>query len=353
MVLEVINGDGYGSVADARLTPDAVSLYRYAVAHPDWTSAEVAANLGLDANGLSTSVALLVRLHLFRRSVDPARGWDTFSPDCALTELLADEEAELHRRQSRASRLRGELSSLIPTYFEARRIGRSTEAIDIVRDVWTLRQLLTEWSEQAREEVCVSHAGGMADTGLAAGLERDVAMLRRGVQLRTLLQHSLRHHAPSRQWASTVAPLGAKIRTVPVVPRGLVLFDREIAFVPLAGGMADGAALVREPALIDYVFTGFEVLWTSGRPFLTEQTEQPWPSDGRDEMSRTILEYLAAGVKDDAIAHRLGLSVRTCRRHIAAIMARLDASSRFEAGVLAERQGMLDDQKSTSDMTRP
>lgn len=327
-----------------RLTPDAVALYTFAVAHPEWATADISPNLGFGQRRLSEAIEVLEKLQLFRPSVDPSRTWDALSPDCALAELVAEEEADLYRRQAYVGRLRGELSSLMPTYLAARRTGRSSAEIDVVRDPGTLRQLLTEWAGRVREEVCVSHpGGGMTDAGLARSLERDIPVLRRGVRMRTLLQHSVRYHAPTRQYISTVAPLGAKIRTVPVVPRLLIMFDREIALVPLKGGQPEnGGALIKEPALIDYFSTVFDLLWTSGRPFLDASEGEPDLDDGRDDLSRTILVYLAAGTKDDAIAHRLGMSVRTCRRHIAAIMERLHANSRFEAGVLAQRHGLLD-----------
>jgi DNA-binding CsgD family transcriptional regulator len=345
MVLDMINDTKIEFAAQDRLTPEAVSLYTYAVAHPDWNAADVADELGLERKKLTEAVDILEKLQLFRRSVDPHRTWHALSPDCALAELVADEEAELHRRQAHVRKIRGELSALIPTYFEARRIRCSAEAIDIVRDVRTLRQLLTEWSRKVQDEVCISHpGGGMTEAGLARSLARDVPLLNRNVQMRTILQHSVRHHGPTHQYVLTVSPLGAKIRTVPVVPRRLIMFDRQVAFVPLEGGDPEnGAAVVKEPALIDYMFTVFELLWASGRPYLaTTDAGHPDVDYGRDELSRTILEYLAVGAKDDAIAHRLGLSVRTCRRHIAAIMEHLDASSRFEAGMLAEQRGLFD-----------
>ncbi len=49
---------------------------------------------------------------------------------------------------------------------------------------------------------------------------------------------------------------------------------------------------------------------------------------------------LAEGAKDEVIARRLGVSLRTCRRHIAEILETLQADSRFQAGVLAERAGL-------------
>ena len=66
--------------------------------------------------------------------------------------------------------------------------------------------------------------------------------------------------------------------------------------------------------------------------------------DIRSELTQAILGQLATGAKDELIARRLGMSVRTCRRHIAAIMLHLRAESRFQAGALAAQLGLLPDE---------
>jgi DNA-binding NarL/FixJ family response regulator len=50
---------------------------------------------------------------------------------------------------------------------------------------------------------------------------------------------------------------------------------------------------------------------------------------------------MAQGLNDGAIAYRSGLSITTVRRHVAAIMTRLDVSSRFAAGAAAQRKGWI------------
>jgi DNA-binding NarL/FixJ family response regulator len=56
---------------------------------------------------------------------------------------------------------------------------------------------------------------------------------------------------------------------------------------------------------------------------------------------RAVLRMLAQGYTDEAIAKRLGVSPRTARRIAANLMERLDARSRFEAGVHAVQDGWL------------
>jgi hypothetical protein len=54
-----------------------------------------------------------------------------------------------------------------------------------------------------------------------------------------------------------------------------------------------------------------------------------------------VLDLLSAGVKDEAAARKLGLSVRTYRRRVAELMAALGAESRFQAGVRAREVGLV------------
>jgi DNA-binding NarL/FixJ family response regulator len=50
---------------------------------------------------------------------------------------------------------------------------------------------------------------------------------------------------------------------------------------------------------------------------------------------------MAEGLNDDAIARRAELSTTTVRRHIAAILTRLNVTSRFAAGAAAQRRGWI------------
>jgi DNA-binding NarL/FixJ family response regulator len=54
-----------------------------------------------------------------------------------------------------------------------------------------------------------------------------------------------------------------------------------------------------------------------------------------------VLELMAQGLADEAIAHRAGISVTTVRRHITAILGMLDVTSRFAAGAAAQRRGWV------------
>ena len=59
------------------------------------------------------------------------------------------------------------------------------------------------------------------------------------------------------------------------------------------------------------------------------------------EKTSQILQLLSSGHKDEAAARELGVSLRTYRRHVANLMDKLDAESRFEAGVKATALGLV------------
>lgn len=78
----------------------------------------------------------------------------------------------------------------------------------------------------------------------------------------------------------------------------------------------------------------------------------PWPSAGADAepaaapaslsaRERELLELVAAGLGNKAIARRLELSVNTVKYHLASIFTKLDARTRAEAVSAAARRGEL------------
>jgi DNA-binding NarL/FixJ family response regulator len=50
---------------------------------------------------------------------------------------------------------------------------------------------------------------------------------------------------------------------------------------------------------------------------------------------------MALGLGDGAIAHRLGVSTSTVRRHITTLSTRLNVSSRFAMGAAAKRRDWI------------
>ena len=66
----------------------------------------------------------------------------------------------------------------------------------------------------------------------------------------------------------------------------------------------------------------------------------PVPFPRLTEREREVLELVARGYQNARVAHHLGLSEKTVRNHISAILAKLPASTRAEAVALARNEGL-------------
>lgn len=137
--------------------------------------------------------------------------------------------------------------------------------------------------------------------------------------------------------AYAAAQAGEESRIHPSVPIKLIIADRSVALLPIAMETSRGSALVvRENALVEALCQLFFLLWEQAVPVIADS--------GQEEVSAVnerLLTMLAAGMKDEAIGRNLGISTRTVGRRVAELMEHLNARTRFEAGVYAERRDLL------------
>ena len=117
------------------------------------------------------------------------------------------------------------------------------------------------------------------------------------------------------------------------------LADHTTAMLPLTPTGTAGALVVRAPVIIAALREYFELLWERATPL---KASRPAVSGDRlTPAQQAVLELMAEGLHDEAIARRAGISTTTVRRHITAIMERLDVASRFAAGAAAQRRGWI------------
>ncbi|MFF1442746.1 LuxR C-terminal-related transcriptional regulator [Streptomyces sp. NPDC058295] len=279
------------------------------------------------------SIDALQALHLIRPVADETNLFVPVSPEAAAAQLVTPIEAEIRQRQTTIERVRSDLMSLLPLYHEHRRRRRSKEAIDVLDDTGSVLSVLTDIAQKCtREVLTIQPGGGRPAAVLEEAFPRDSAMLERGIAMRILYEDTARFSPPTQRYVRAMEKAGALVRTTRELPSRLLIFDRETAVIPLERS-ATGAVLSREPSVVDFLLRVFEQLWKTATPF----GEALDDSASLDQVKQAIAQLLAAGHKDDFIARRLGISVRTCRRHIAEIMLHLNAESRFQAGYVLAR----------------
>jgi DNA-binding NarL/FixJ family response regulator len=106
-------------------------------------------------------------------------------------------------------------------------------------------------------------------------------------------------------------------------------------------GLSDGessVARVHNQGVVQFLLDVFNHLWDAATPL--EGAESGY-ANVADDLQQAVAALMARGYTDEVVARKLGMSVRTCRRHIAAMMRDLDAVSRFQAGVQAARRSLV------------
>ena len=88
-------------------------------------------------------------------------------------------------------------------------------------------------------------------------------------------------------------------------------------------------------------FVLFETLWRLSVPLHRPEPELGSRPDQPVLRDRQVLLMLAGGATDETIARQLGVSSRTVERRVRALLDRLGAETRFQAGAQAARRGWL------------
>ncbi|MFF8031589.1 MULTISPECIES: LuxR C-terminal-related transcriptional regulator [unclassified Streptomyces] len=210
-------------------------------------------------------------------------------------------------------------------------------AIRVLDGLARIQAAMDEATQTCTTEVLTVQPGGIRrEAELSEGLHRAMALRGRGVRMRDLYTHVARHGHGLLTYLELMGD-AVEARTLDEVIERLILFDRTVAFIP-ANAERTMALELRHPALVGYLGTVFERLWRLAVPLAA-----PLPDTGIEGIShreQSIAALLAEGHQDAVIAERLGVSVRTCRAHIARLSERLGAASRTQLGVRIAQAGL-------------
>ncbi|MFJ2650432.1 helix-turn-helix transcriptional regulator [Streptomyces sp. NPDC087420] len=292
---------------------------------------------GRIARSEAAAAPCLMEFPLLHPDPDDANWLRPVPPSAALAQRLHPIEREIQERRHFAVEL---TDSFEPFMTISAQDPPITHAITVLEGDSRINAALDLSTAECRTEVLtVQPGGGRSAHVLAQALERGRAVVDRGVSIRTLYQHTVRHSQGTLAYAERLAEGKVEIRTLEELTERLIIFDRSVAYIP-ARSDRQVALELRHPGLVDYLAQVFEQLWRRATP-LNEQVEyEPTPA-GITGVQRTIAQLLVEGYVDEAIARRLGMNVRTCRAHIAKLATTLGSGSRAQLGFLIANSGIL------------
>lgn len=304
-------------------------VYSYAASRGEISSViTIAPELGLSVPAAVSAVTRLVELRLLRTDGERLL---PVEPATAVATLVSPIERAIFQRRDAADRLLERIEAITDWAVDRAPVG----AIDGLDGTAEIRGLIKLAADTCREELTVLRPGaGDEEDLLDEVLEPCYSVLDRDLAVRVICPHRSRAGFASRAIARRLTDRGAQIRTLSQVPQAAVVFDRTLAVllsIPEQGG-EPMARRVRDQKVIRFLLDLFGHLWATATPFLADEAGY---ADAVDDLQRSIVRLMAQGFTDEVVARRLGMSVRTCRRHIAALLQDLDSASRFQAGFQA------------------
>ncbi|WP_255950096.1 LuxR C-terminal-related transcriptional regulator [Streptomyces odontomachi] len=322
------------------LNADGEEMYRAMLQQPGKGVVELAESLGWSVERTRTAMDALAQLALVQGGDTSGRGMMLVNPSVGLSSLLTQEEAQLARRAEEIANGRRAVNELISAYNEWSHVHRGVD-IERLTGLDEIRMRLKELTYDCRSDLVGFAPGGpQTDDNRSAARPLDKELIERGVHMRTLYLHSARSDAATAEHLDWLVSIGARIRTTATLPMRMIIFDRQTAMVPLnPEDSAAGAVVLHGRGLVDALYALFEHVWQQATPHGTAPGVDP--ATGLTSQARAVLSLLAQGNTDEAVARKLGISVRTSRRITAELMERLGARSRFQAGVIAGEQGWL------------
>ncbi|MEU5418355.1 LuxR C-terminal-related transcriptional regulator [Streptomyces sp. NPDC020667] len=310
-------------------------VYRSLVGHPRESAERLAARCGLGEAVVGAVLKELAAEDIVVMT-DSGAGEATWEalPPMQVVEALAqrDDAARAARRQAGV-----ELERL---YRFARKEAGHYGALEVVEDAARIMMVSRQLQQSARHQIRV------IDVPPYSGppehyLEQEVLQRERmaaGVVYRTIYHGSAFDDPIAWPNMARMISAGEQARTLDDPPMKLAISDSDLAVVTLAADDHPGVVslLIHPSSLLRALSNVFESLWRLAVPVSAAGIGTQ--IDARD---RQILTLMASGATDDAIARHLGLGRRTVVRRVSVLLAKLGATTRFQAGVQAARRGWL------------
>jgi hypothetical protein len=314
------------------LGPAEAEVYNALVRHPLITATELAERVDGRAQWTASVLSRLLAAGLASRVPGHEVRYQAVSPSLALGSRLTSQESQL-----RAARdLVDELETI---HREAARFSHPAEMIEVVTGTENIAVRVSHVQASAHHQVrgfdkppYVSKPG--------ANLSTEQSRIADGVKYRVI--YSAEAAAwPGRMTGDILPGLatGEQARIATELPMKLFLADDLFAVIPITSSehVVDAAYIVHPCALLDALITLFEAEWERALP-----VGQPAAAAARpDPETAAMLALLAAGQTDAGIARSLRWSERTTQRRVHKLMEDLGATSRFQAGLAAQRRGWV------------
>jgi predicted transcriptional regulator len=328
-------------------------VYRALLREPTAAPCDLALAAGVDRAELRRLLAMLEMKGLISRSTGKSPGYVSVAPDVAVEGLI-------QRRQEEIELIRDYLPQLRKEYRHPTDKWNPMEFVEVVSGREAVASGFQQLQQSATEMILIFDKPPYAlpDTTVAQSHDADAQpvnqlefqRLEEGIRYRTIYASETLAIPGRSDVIHGYLRAGEEARVSPELPMKLAIADRRLAIMPLNVNASthyiptqvESAVVVHQSSLLDALATLFEAFWDRALSLsFSAEVGKDMGTEGDDEEMEVVLALMTAGLTDEAIAHQLGISIRTVRRRIRRLMDHLGVASRFQAGLQAAKRGWL------------
>jgi len=296
----------------------------------------LASQCGLPSSRVRGLLESLERRGLVSRSPSGTAKFFPTPPQTAVEVLVLQRQEELERTRLAAT--------------ELERVHRVREQdpirlVEVVTGREAIRQRWLQLERTAKRELVAFDRPPYMNPPSEQTNPPEDAGLQKGVRFRVVYDHSALAYPGYLRIIEGYVADGEEARVVPELPMKLDIIDSSAALVPFdyEGPGPPTALIVQARSLVRALAMLFETVWQRATPF-GKEPDPPEPGGliNRPE-TLTLLNLLAAGLKDEVIARQLDIDLRTVGRRIRRIMDEFGATSRFQLGLQLGARGGLNE----------
>ena len=325
-------GEYGGLLAKIGISTQEEWTYRQLLRHGSATIQELSESLGLGCERMRTVVRSLQRKGLAVPLLESNSSFMPIAPELAIGALI-------QRRQATLERIRGVVPLFCHDIGSSKQHQGEKKIVEVVTGQAACSRTFQQLQQSTRRELrCLIRKPSMLFSSGPIDAVRQKTPLRE-VRYQSVFDHDLLQAEGSMEYVQAYSPSGEQARISQCIPFELMISDRQFAVMPLLAESADGPLLlVRSCALLDGLNILFDGIWRKATPVEYAANNHPAAGNGSGPAADGIdvlIPLLAAGFNDKAIAHELGISMRTLLRRIAELLTTFEARTRFQAGWLA------------------
>jgi DNA-binding CsgD family transcriptional regulator len=318
------------------VSAEAETVWRALLDTPDITVANLRTETGLTAAEIDAAITQLGDASLVRGTSSPS-GVVVIDPALALESHMARAEHAAADQAMEFAAIRLALPQLVANHETSRSKVGDYQSFEILVDKVEIQRQIDLATDRAADDVrSLDHT---PTTELSADeIDTQIGLIGRGVRDRALLPPTALSRPGILEHYLAMQQRGHDARAHPGVATRLFVIDRDLAVLAVDPQvLARGAFMIRLRSLIDVLATMYDEMWKNASPIFSDTADGDAPV-GRHAR---ILELIALGSKDEAIARTLGIGVRTIRRDVADLKTGLAVSTRTEIVAAAVRKGWL------------